>query len=460
MKATRVSLCWLLCTSTGSIGIASSRQHDTIIPSPITAPRSSSNSDPRLSSLRGGGTESPSSNPATKTPLSVSAVGTAVVDMAVSAYLVATETANKHVLPILKDPYLKIWIQTKRFLQEQEEAAIDRRLSKRRTGTLRDQHVVIPEILSSAPRQPQDSSTAVGSVAEPTASISSPTRISKKRSRNTSDKVGPQHASSSTPSLSLVLLPKRLCKLSLAAWLLAEALDRIGILQEETPAALRSQFHRVWCDLQPRFSDLQLRLQSAWRDVAPRGFKGIPSKYQFAVGAGVGMVVSPLFLSWTAIVWQPTLLVYGLSELHARLKASGRWSLEVVFNESVAGKIDRELDRVRHSIRTLMLHHPSSSPHNQTLLLTGGSRKSSYHLSGYPSVAASRSSRSSAKKELTVFFWRSSTRTQQLHASSTNTRSMTHHYGTSDDCEEKHRMKEMLRHGFLVGGMVGLLGGL
>jgi hypothetical protein len=512
--------------------------------------RSSSNVDPWLSLVRGGGAaaaaaaaaaasttrtnsgSSPTTIPPPTTGIatatasaSLSTVRTAVVNAVVSGYLVATETATKHILPALKDPYHNVWIPTVRFLREQEAAAIEQRW---RTMTMMRRQIIMDE--EARPAQPTTtvSSATSSSTAsrdlwsaqqqQQSASLPAPSSISKQRRRNNSDGGTQQDESSSSlllsknqksssillgpsPSPSLLLLPVRLCKLSLAAWLLAEALDRIGILHEETPAVLRLQLQHVWYDnVQPHLADLPVRLKSAWHRVAPEGIQGIPTKYQFAIGAGVGMAVSqPLaVLSWTAltVVWQPTLLVYGLAELHARLKeasssdgrdggGSGGWNLlQLVFNPAVADALDRGFDHVRHSIRRILgmpIHHQqdqssllSSHPTNTAVLGTTGGTSKHHHSYpqqqrrgmswlGWPFASSSTtSSHKRTKKGSTIL---SSWRKNSRDASST-TRSMTllrRRTNETTDWEQKqqqHRFIEMLRHGFLVGGVVGLLGGL
>jgi hypothetical protein len=134
-------------------------------------------------------------------------------------------------------------------------------------------------------------------------------------------------------TVSIMLVPLRLCKVFLSAWLLAEALDYCGILEEHVGhSKLKSQVRRVWYRAQPRFTRWQTRLELLWETKATLlhpltwssksklrvALSQVPYKYHFAIGAGasLGMTMSPLVLSLGAAILQPTLILYAVSELN------------------------------------------------------------------------------------------------------------------------------------------------
>lgn len=136
-------------------------------------------------------------------------------------------------------------------------------------------------------------------------------------------------------TVSIMLVPLRLCKLFLSAWLLTEALDYCGILDERAGSSkLKNQVRRVWYRAQPRVNRWQTRLEIWWETKATllhpstwssktelrAALSRIPYKFHFAIGASVGMIMSPLVRPLGACILQPTLILYALSELNHQWK--------------------------------------------------------------------------------------------------------------------------------------------
>ncbi len=340
----------------------------------------------------GGSSTSSSSSSFSPTPPLLSGAARA----AVSTYWVASELLQEHVAPVLRD---QIWRPTVRFLREQEEAAIARRLRQKQ-----ELLIACPEITQQQKEEQRHVVVTYTPAFVPPPNDSSITVVQALPSRS---------------PLSILLFPIRIAKLSLIAWLLAEALERFGILHEETPTLLRSQVHRVWYDVQPHLFTFRDRIRSTWKQMAPRGLPSLAIKYQFAIGAACGMMASPLL----GVAWQPVLLFYGLAEANARAKATGFWSLEHVLNPTLAQKVDQGLDRVRQSLSNLVA--PISSSSSQLLLGTtgGGTTRPTY----------------------------------TLGLSSTVTKNAT---PIQQHDWERHQFLEMIRHGLLVGSIVGLMGKL
>lgn len=216
----------------------------------------------------------------------------------------------------------------------------------------------------------------------------------------------------SKSKLAMVVLPSRLCRLSIIAWLLAETLDHFGILHEDTPEVLRSQVYRVWYELQPRLSELRYRLETIYYGhIAPAAVK--TSKPPFAIGVATGMIASPL----VTVAWQPMVVVVCLAELNARQKMKGRWHLENAFGHG--------LDRIRNRVRTLLPPIHGNDHGRMLMIKSGGSSKE--------------------KRKVWMFM----TRNDIPSALS-----------TSRECQQSDRFRELLKHGALVGSLLGLVMGL
>lgn len=348
---------------------------------------------------------SPSSTSATNT---ISPISRA----AVSTYWVASELVHQHVVPVIRD---QLWRPTWQFLREQEEAAIQRRLMTRQQRQQQQQQEMIPSI------QPRDGHevTQPINVAVP---IHPPTFVGRTRQLETPVTKQTRNLSSKNSWPLVLLLPMRFAKLSLAAWILAELLDRLGILHEETPAILRSQVHRVFYDLQPHWFHLRDWMVTTWHRIAPNNGhpNSLPTKYQFAMGATMGMMTAPLL----SLAWKPAVVLYAVAEINARAKRQGRWNLEHVFHPTLAHPIDEGLEKLRRSIANLVTPITSS----QLLLSTtggGGVSKATTYSLGLSPCTAKPQVDSMVQED-----W------------------------------QQYRFWEMIRHGVVAGSLLGFMGKL
>jgi hypothetical protein len=269
-----------------------------------------------------------------------------------------------------------------------------------------------------------------------------------------------------TPSLGVVLLPFRLLKLSVAAWVLAEILDQFGILNEYTPSILKSQFHRVWYDVQPKFHrvwyDVQPKVQAGheklgqwWSTTTQERLPGMPPKYQFAIGASLGMIASPLLATVTFSLWQPAVLLYGLSELNAHFKAKGKLHLGAILGngkggENLVASLESLLDRVRQWVRGCFLEAPTSG----ALLDTSGG--------GNPGYCLGVSSYSSSTVEPQIRHLRQKIKDFGHRVVDSSEHSLVEFKERieSPDNNNSNIFVEMIRHGLVVGSAIGLLVGV
>lgn len=172
-------------------------------------------------------------------------------------------------------------------------------------------------------------------------------RGSQKRTSRTSPTNDRRYSESgtldtTTARLSALLVPSRVIKLTLLALLIAEALDRVGILYEDAPALLKSRLEDYWFyNLQPKLVRCKEKMQLFyWNRVEPHlpecilysDFYNTPlsfssiftTKVAFAVGASIGMIASPLLAAWTCRVWKPLLGIYGLAEFNHYCNQTGK----------------------------------------------------------------------------------------------------------------------------------------
>lgn len=171
--------------------------------------------------------------------------------------------------------------------------------------------------------------------------------------------------------LSALLLPSRIFKLTLLALLIAEGLDRIGILYEDTPALLKSRLDEYWrYTLHPKLVRCREKMQLFyWNRVEPlmpesilySDFYNDPlslsalftTKVAFAVGASLGMIASPLLAAWMCRFWKPIVGVYGLAELNHYCNRHGskfvRWLGETpeTLGTTLNGILNQILNLVR-----------------------------------------------------------------------------------------------------------------
>jgi len=221
-------------------------------------------------------------------------------------------------------------------------------------------------------------------------------------------------------SLGVLLVPARVAKLSLLAVGLGEILDRAGILHEDTPEVLRSQFYKVWYDVQPQVSRWVERIGEALELDSLQQHLAV--KYQFAVGAGIGMLAAPLFTSMATLLWQPALLLCGLAEW-----TKGRSLLQ----SGLGSKLDAVLDAVHRGVHRCW-PDPSAFSSFSLIETSGGSGKTRGYTLGLSSTLA-------------------------VETKPTEQRALTVSQPSPQNHRQAHPVMQIFRHGVLVGGALGLL---
>jgi hypothetical protein len=237
-------------------------------------------------------------------------------------------------------------------------------------------------------------------------------------------------------SVSVVLFPSRIFKLSLAAWILSEALDFLGILNDDTPRLLKNQMDRVWYDVQPKLVYGIARIKLWWSGtITLENLERIPSKYNFAMGTSLGMIVSPVLSIVAGSLWQPAVFIYILAEANASLKARGKFHLGSLFERThhdIGTTLDHALERLRRMIRSAV---PQPQSADGALIQTsGGSRDMhSRRMKKYQAETPRKS----------LFPWVRSKPSNKV-------------VSYKETAKPEHPIVSMIRHGFMVGSAVGL----
>jgi hypothetical protein len=258
-------------------------------------------------------------------------------------------------------------------------------------------------------------------------------------------------------TVSIMLVPLRLCKLFLAAWLLAEALDYCGVLDERAgPSKLKSQVRRVWYRAQPRVTRWQTRLEIWWETKAillhPKTWSSatklkmalsqVQSKYNFAIATCVGMILSPLVQCLGATILRPTLILYTVSEFNHQWKEQNDdFHLENFTggDNTLGATADYYLTKLRTFVRRVM-QGPAKSldqwSHGIDFGVSGGAE-------GY---------------EVTSRLEYLSRQMRDLKEGISDLRDGMQNADEAQ-AEEEHMM-DMIRKGLLFGGTVGFLAGV
>jgi hypothetical protein len=336
---------------------------------------------------------------------SISSIGQASAQLATSIWDYTSHVVSKQIVPIVQNPNERIIVPMKRILKASNNYEFRDSLSTDEAVTK-----VEPEESRTSPEPRSPRLSAVSRTA------SEKSDITDKRAN----------------TLKLLLLPRRLLKIGGASFILCECLDLFGILNEETPLILKSQVDRVWYgELRPRLSDITFQIRQWWK---ARENIRIPLKYEFALGATAGMMASPLFSLLTASAWQPALLLYGLAELNAYCKSRNcQWNLGSLLSTGPVKAIGASIERILEKMRGTV--HKVFSDQDPTQLLTydgtsfvsyqeGRVNDVRYSLGPAPDLVASK---------------------QQLEFSLNGQRLPRH---------------GMIRHGFFVGGALGLFAGV
>jgi hypothetical protein len=395
---------------------------------------------------RGGTTTTPSlQSSSSNSPSSVSSISAVAADLAVSVWVVSRHLVSKHVVPAVLDPHDRLVVPMRRIFQASKTEASIRKSPPQAASVSEQEETIISE-----------PSTAKQEDTTPTNSLRRKSTKPSFRQKSSNQVEGTTTAAAILSPLSFVLSPGRLVKLPVLAWMLAETLDRLDILHEQTPAVLRSQFHRVWYDVQPRLFQWQHQLQALWQRITPESIQSIPTKYQFAMGASLGMIASPLVASLSVSLWQPALVLYGLAELNSHIKAKGgKWNLPTLLGDgedALGIKLDSWLDGVRQWVRN-RFPEPPNSP-TSLLETSGGSKDPGYSL-GITGYCPTESSTKRQLLQLQLKNLGNKVVDSSKHSLLEMRGIMDHESITQD-----HTIVEMIRHGFLVGGLLGLVAGV
>ena len=202
--------------------------------------------------------------------------------------------------------------------------------------------------------------------------------------------IAPMKASSSSLSQRL-LVPSRIIKLSLLSVLIAEGLDRSGILYEDVPAILRRQWTVLWySDIVPAGRTIQTRIGNWYRTILRPLFLRwsvisrdeyeyyyqycrwkvtrfcTSMKFFFASGVFCGMVSTPVLIQWTVLYWEPAVLLYGLAEINHCVKHRyGQKFVQLLGDapQTIGAILDVMLDQCRNYIRRTLFFQRAVQQH-------------------------------------------------------------------------------------------------
>eukprot|EP00980_Cylindrotheca_fusiformis_P004850 scaffold1034_cov127-Cylindrotheca_fusiformis.AAC.31 len=265
-----------------------------------------------------------------------------------------------------------------------------------------------------------------------------PTRT-KKQAFYTESEMSPKQ------SVAIVLFPSRILKLSLSAWILSEALDFLGILNDDTPLFLKYQMDRVWYDIQPKLHHVAANVQNWWAGtITKENLERIPSKYNFAVGTSLGMIAAPLSSVVVGSLWQPLVVTYLIAEINANRRANGKVHLGSLLERKlsrIGAILERGLERLRRTIRSAF---PQPQIGEGALLRTsGGSRD--VPISRRPNNNNNNKRGHSEIHRTYIFPWG---RSKEAVDDEVVVYKETH--------RPEHPIVAMIRHGFMVGSAIGL----
>lgn len=318
----------------------------------------------------------PPTKPTSSMPSSWSPALSKAEQAVISMYWVASEMTLKMKEKLLQ-PALQFW-------QEQEAAALERKWKA---------------------QQPQESS--------PT-----PRLESTMPETNLITSIQSKTIRTKKPKIAMILAPTRMGKVFIAAWVLAEGLDRLGILQEDTPEFLRSRFDRTLFHIETSLREIWHRFESGI---------GQTNKPPFAMGVAAGMIASPL----VALAWKPFLAVLCLAEWNAHRRMHGKWH--------VASSVGDGLERLRYHVRSLL---PQSNGDHSANILMIDARNRGLMEKGHGRTLLIKAGGSSEGRQK-FWIWRARNETvPPIQA----------------EIVRRDRFREVLRHGAFVGSLLGLLG--
>lgn len=175
---------------------------------------------------------------------------------------------------------------------------------------------------------------------------------------------------------SLLINPGRFLKLSIAAWIVAEVLYKFGFF--DNPAGVGKTLQQVWKEhAEEPLEEVQYHVKKWWQGERGKGgflhpstyrdlsllfqrIQNFAPRYQFALGACIGMAVSPIVWCLAIKAIQATVIVYVLSEVNEYWRDNssvGDSLIEVLgFRGKGGDSINDFLDHVREGIRSTVLY--------------------------------------------------------------------------------------------------------
>jgi hypothetical protein len=166
----------------------------------------------------------------------------------------------------------------------------------------------------------------------------------------------------------------RILKLGAAAWIVAELLHQLGCFQNSSGVV--PKIAQIWKEhAEGPIADIKYRIQMWWMEERHYGglfysstwkdpslllskFRNLPQRYQFAVGAGTGMIISPILWSMAMRAFKVMGCVYLFAELNEYWRTTSSIGESVVellgFRGSVGENINEFLETIRDAVRYTM----------------------------------------------------------------------------------------------------------
>jgi hypothetical protein len=229
-------------------------------------------------------------------------------------------------------------------------------------------------------------------------------------------------SSAAASALSSMFVPSRIIKLSILSIILAEVLDRVGILYEDIPSILKTQCIAFWYyDIIPIYYNIKNTIGTIYNKFI-HSLLPVPAvdaieifminlknnilydcdyilwytgkfisslKVAFAIGVSCGLIGTPLLLRWTNLYWKPAVALYGLAEINHYCKRNMDIHLFKVLGEApstLGSTVDGILDQCRRLIRRTFFGQKQSQS-------VGGGGADDYYLGYYSSSSGSLVSR-------------------------------------------------------------------
>jgi hypothetical protein len=171
----------------------------------------------------------------------------------------------------------------------------------------------------------------------------------------------------------------RIVKLGVAAWIIAELLHQLGCFQNTSGVV--PQIAKVWKEhAEGPIDEIKYRVNVWWTEERQYGglfhsstwqdpslllskFRNLPQRYQFAVGAGTGMILSPILWSVAMRAFKLMGCVYLFAELNEHWRSTssiGESVVELVgFRGSTGETMNEFLETFRDAIR-YTVNNPTS----------------------------------------------------------------------------------------------------